>query len=217
MVPKPEARGIAAMILSLRYSPGRTSLRANHRLQPTHRQRALGSWLLAAGVAASGSLLGAAAAQAGPVVCTTSIEAPDMGPLRPYGAGPVEVTRCGPVVTVPEVMRASYYSYRSPFARGVDITHQITDALGIAMGGIEGNRVMGFGFPDQAVVWDGSAVETTYRHLIQTQHNPTPIRTVDQSNPFGTSVVGGAVGGPAIDGAPRSVLPGYTSNVRGLW
>jgi hypothetical protein len=140
-----------------------------------------------------------------------------MGPLRPYGAGPVEVTRCGPVVTVPEVMRSSYYSYRAPFARGVDITHQITDALGIAMGGIEGNRFMGFGFPDQAIVWDGSAVETTYRYLIQTQHDPTPIRTADQSTPFATSVVGGAVGGPAADGAPRYPLPGFTSNVRGLW
>jgi hypothetical protein len=46
-------------------------------------------------------------------------------------------------------MRASYYSYRAPFARGVDMTHQITDLLGIAMGGGEGNR----------------------------QHDPTPMRT----------------------------------------
>jgi hypothetical protein len=30
-------------------------------------------------------------------------------------------------------------------------------------------------------------------------------------------VVGGAVGGAAADGAPRSALPGFTSNVRGLW
>ena len=37
--------------------------------------------------------------------------------------------------SVPEVMRASYFSYRAPFARGVDMTHQITDLLGIAMGG----------------------------------------------------------------------------------
>jgi hypothetical protein len=112
------------------------------------------------------------------------------------------------------VMRSSYYSYRAPFARGVDITHQITDALGIAMGGIEGNRVMGFGFPDQAIVWDGSAVETTYRYLIQTQHDPTPVRTADLSTPFATSVVGGSA---AADGAPRSAMPGYTSYVRGLW
>jgi hypothetical protein len=168
---------------------------------------------LAASVVAGGAVIGAGAAQAGPVVCTTSIEAPDMDPLRPYGAGPVEMTRCGPVVTVPEVMRASYYSYRSPFARGVDLTHQITDVLGIAMGGVEGNRVMGFGFPDQAIVWDGSAVENTYRYLIQTQHDPTPLRTADLSTPFATSLGGGA----AADGGPRSALPGYTSSVRGLW
>jgi len=195
------------MTFSLGYLPGPIDFR------PTNSRRALGPWLLAASVAAGGLLIGAAAAQAGPVVCTTSIEAPDMGPLRPYGAGPVEVTRCGPVVTVPEVMRASYYSYRAPFARGVDMTHQITDLLGIAMGGGEGNRVMGFGFPDQAIVWDGSAVENTYRYLIQTQHDPTPMRTADLANPFSTSAVGGA----AADGPPRSALPGYTSYVRGLW
>lgn len=187
--------------------PGRASVR------PPTPQRTHGAWLLAASLAAGGSLLGAVAAQAGPVVCSTSIEAPDMGPLRPYGAGPVEVTRCGPVVTVPEVMRASYYSYRAPFARGVDITHQITDVLGIAMGGVEGNRVMGFGFPDQAIVWDGSAVENSYRYLFQTQHDPTPVRTADMSSPFATSVVGGA----AADGPPRSPSPAYTSSVRGLW
>jgi hypothetical protein len=168
---------------------------------------------LAASVAAGASVMGAGTAQAGPVVCTTSIEAPDMDPLRPYGAGPVEMTRCGPVVTVPEVFRASYYSYRSPFARGVDLTHQITDVLGIAMGGVEGNRVMGFGFPDQAIVWDGSAVETTYRYLMPTQHDPTPLRTADLSTPFGTSLGGGA----AADGGLRSASPGYTSSVRGLW
>jgi hypothetical protein len=178
-----------------------------------HRHPALGALLLAASVGAGAVVIGAGAAQAGPVVCTTSIEAPDMDPLRPYGAGPVEMTRCAPVVTVPEVMRASYYSYRSPFARGVDITHQITDMLGIAMGGVEGNRVMGFGFPDQAIVWDGSAVENTYRYLIPTQHDPTPLRTADLSSPFSTSVGGGA----ANAGAPRSTAPGYTSSVRALW
>jgi len=178
-----------------------------------HRHPALAALLLAASVGVGAVVIGAGAAQAGPVVCTTSIEAPDLDPLRPYGAGPVEMTRCAPVVTVPEVMRSSYYSYRSPFARGVDLTHQITDVLGIAMGGVEGNRVMGFGFPDQAIVWDGSAVENTYRYLMPTQHDPTPLRTADLSSPFGASVGGGA----ANAGAPRSTAPGYTSSVRGLW
>lgn len=170
--------------------------------------------LLGVALAAGVSLIGEGAAKAGPMVCTTSVEAPDMDSLRAYGVGPVEVTRCGPVVTVPEVMRASYYSYRSPFARGVDLTHQITDVLGIAMGGVEGNRVMGFGFPDQAIVWDGTAVENTYRQLMPTQHDPTPLRTSDLSSPFSTSLGGGVAGdGPS----PRPVAPGYTSSVRGLW
>ena len=169
--------------------------------------------MLALALAAGPALIGAGAAQAGPVVCTTSVEAPDMDSLRSYGVAPVEVTRSAPVVTVPQVMRASYYSYRSPYARGVDITHQITDVLGIAMGGVEGNRVMGFGFPDQAIVWDGSAVENTYRQLMPTQHDPTPWRTADLSTPFSTSLGGGAADGLS----PRPLPPGYTSSVRGLW
>ena len=46
-------------------------------------------------------------------------------------SGPVEVTRCSAVVTVPQLVERRYYSYTSPYARGVDITHQITDILGI--------------------------------------------------------------------------------------
>lgn len=40
--------------------------------------------------------------------------------------------------TVPELEEQRYFSYRAPFARGVDLTHQITDLLGLAMGGGDG-------------------------------------------------------------------------------
>ena len=49
------------------------------------------------------------------------------------------------------------------------MVNQITDVLGIAMSGREGNRVMGLGFPDQTIVWDGSAVENTYQVLLDHQ------------------------------------------------
>ncbi len=40
--------------------------------------------------------------------------------------------------TVPELVEQRYFSYSAPFARGVDLTHQITDLLGLAMGGGDG-------------------------------------------------------------------------------
>jgi hypothetical protein len=126
----------------------------------------------------------APAAKAGPVLCTTTLEAP-IG-----SSGPVEVTRCGVVRTIPDLVQRRYFSYRSPFARGVDLTHQITDFFGIAMGGGDGTKVMGFGFPDQAIVWDGSAVENTTNVLLEEQHDPIPLRTADLPSCYNSSLAG---------------------------
>ena len=118
----------------------------------------------------------AAPATAGPMVCTTTFEAP----LGSYPEGgtrkPVEVTRCGAIETTAELIDQRAFSYTAPFARGIDITHQITDLLGISMGGGDGTKVMGFGFPDQTIVWDGSAIENTYRSLLDEQSSPLPRR-----------------------------------------
>jgi hypothetical protein len=75
------------------------------------------------------ALAPAAPALAGPVVCTTTLEAPVAN------AAPVEMTRCGRVQTVPELVTRRFYSYTAPFERGVSLTNQITDFFGIAMGG----------------------------------------------------------------------------------
>ena len=137
-------------------------------------------------------------ASAGPVVCRTSIEAPlDGSPL-------VEVSRCAPVTTTPELMEQRFFSYTAPYARGVSVVNQITDVLGIAMGGREGNRVMGLGFPDQTIVWDGSAVENTYQVLLDQQSTPLPWRTADVSNGF-------------CQGLPQGGCSNLTAPVRGLW
>ena len=133
---------------------------------------------LAAGLAT------APAALAGPVLCNTTLEAP-IG-----SSSPVEVTRCGVVRTVPDLVQRRYFSYRSPFARGVDLTHQITDFFGIAMGGGDGTKVMGLGFPDQAIVWDGSAVENTTNVLIEEQNDPIPLRTADLPSCYNSSLAG---------------------------
>jgi len=146
---------------------------------------------------------------AGPVVCTTSLEAPQAG-----GQAPVEVTRCGPVVTTPELVERRFYGWTSPYARGIDITHQITDLLGIAMGGGDGTKVMGFGFPDQTIVWDGSALETTTAVLLEQQGTPLPWRTADLSNGFCQGLPRGTCAGASP--ASRWPQPG-SSRIRGLW
>lgn len=152
-------------------------------------RRWLGGGLMAIG-AALPLLAGPLAAQTGPVLCTTTLEAPLITPGEPLPerGGPREVTRCGVVGTVPDLVKKRYYSYRAPFARGVDITHQITDFFGLAMGGGDGTRLMGLGFPDQAIIWDGSAIENTNRFLLEQQGQLVPRRTADLPSLYTTSI-----------------------------
>lgn len=128
----------------------------------------------------------APAASAGPVVCTTTLEAPAAD------AAPVAISRCGTLQSVPEMVTRRFYSYRAPFERGVDLTHQITDLFGISMGGGDGSKVMGFGFPDQAIVFDGLALQNTAAALLEAQSNPLPQRTADIDSCISTSLAGTA-------------------------
>ncbi len=126
--------------------------------------------------------------QANPVVCETSLEAPSSSSRAGEVLAPVEVSRCGSVKTTDALVTERFYTWTAPFARGVDVMHQITDLLGIAVAGPEGNRVMGFGFPDQTIVWDGSAIQSTYQVLLEEQSPAIPWRTVDISNGFTSSL-----------------------------
>jgi hypothetical protein len=161
-----------------------------------------------AGLPLAGSLL-AGPALAGPVVCTTTLEAPQVQQAMQASVQPVELTRCGGVQTTPQLVEQRFYSYTAPFARGIDITHQITDLLGIAMGGGDGTRVMGFGFPDQTIVWDGTALENTYQVLLDKQSELIPWRTGDLGNGFSSSL-----GSAAFFPAPAASM---RAPVRGLW
>lgn len=138
--------------------------------------------------------LAAEGAWAGPVVCNTS-------------SG---LTSCGAVLTTPALVEQRFYSYTSPFASGVDLTHQVTDLLGIALGGVDGNRLMGFGFPDQTIVWDGTALQNTYQVLLEQQAKPLPLRTLDVGNGFSGSL---ASGGPA----PKPVVDTPASGGLAIW
>ena len=125
---------------------------------------------------------------ANPVVCVTSLEAPAASSSGGEVLAPVEVSRCAPVKTTDALVTERFYTWTAPFARGVDVMHQITDLLGIAVAGPEGNRMMGFGFPDQTIVWDGSALQSTYQVLLEEQSPAIPWRTVDISNGFTSSL-----------------------------
>ncbi len=167
----------------------------------------------------------AAPALAGPVVCTTSLEAPPPAVAGTTPAAPVEVTRCGTVESVPQLMDRRFFSYTAPFARGVSLTNQITDLFGIAMGGRQGNRVMGLGFPDQTIIWDSSAVGNTASFLLDQQSDPMPLRTGDISSGFSGSLSGAAESIPverASGDAPQSFSmessgDTWSAPVRGLW
>jgi len=196
------------------------------------RGAAVAGWMLA-GAGLLVALVPATAALAGPVVCTTTLEAPVAT------AAPVEITRCGRVQTVPELVTRRFYSYTAPYERGVSLTNQITDFFGIAMGGGDGSRVMGLGFPDQTIVWDGLALQNTTSVLLEAQSSPLPLRTGDLSPCFTGSLAdtscngsrlapklsSSGIGMPAVDpygGAYRAAYQGaYGSEtgglVRGLW
>ncbi|WP_186491563.1 occludin/ELL family protein [Synechococcus sp. BIOS-U3-1] len=131
-----------------------------------------------------------AAAVARPVVCSTTLEAPSTAiSAADVTPSPVEVTRCGPVQSTSAFMEERFYGWTAPYASGVDLLHQVTDLLGIAVAGPQGNRYMGFGFPDQTIIWDGTAVENTYTMLLEDQSDPIPWRTVDIPNGFSGSLV----------------------------
>jgi hypothetical protein len=157
--------------------------------------------------------------QAGPVLCTTSLEAPPVaaaGSYRGYAA-PVEITRCGPVQAPPELVERRFYSFTAPFAPGVNLLHQFTDALGLAVPGRDGGRIVAFGFPDQTTVWDGTAMGNTAARLLEDQSQPMPLRTADLAPVFTTSVGSGTTGvGRGGYVAPR-LTNGWVTPVRGLW
>ena len=145
---------------------------------------------------------------ANPVVCTTSLEAPDPSSSSLV---PVEVTRCEPVQTTGAMIERRAYTWTAPYERGTDVIHQLTDLLGISMAGAQGNQFMGFGFPDQTIVWDSSAVRNTYQTLLEEQSPVIPWRTVDLPSGFSSSLAG------QVSEDPVQEVQAPFTPVRGLW
>jgi len=180
----------------------------------------ISSGLIAAVVfTGAGSLL-PAASLAGTVNCTTTLEAP----ILPGATGrsglpaPVEVTRCAPVESIPELMERRAYTWTAPYESGVDVSHQLAGILGVSLAGQSGYQFMGFGFPEQTLIWDSSAIRNTTAALMDLQVDPMPKRTRDLATVFTTSLAGegmAASGSPARSSTPAAV--GADRQVRGLW
>ena len=154
-------------------------------------------------------LLAGPAVLAGPLVCSTSVEAPSPG----SGSAPVEVTVCHHKETTIELINRRFYTWTPPMAQGVDPLHQLTDVLGIAVGGIEGNWFMGFGFPDQTLVWDGSALQNTTVALLEEQSPPLPMRTLDISSGFNCSLAATEVN----ESMPDAPMADHFPDATPLW
>jgi len=158
-----------------------------------------------------------------PVVCNTSWEASPAMSRSGFSRGaqlppPMLITRCQRGQNIPELMERRMMTYTAPYAPGVSLGHQVADLFGIAMGGLDGNKLMGLGFPDQTIVWDGTAVENTYRALLEEQSQPLPWRTADVSSGFSSNLTAA----PARDLTPSEVpwqnRPARRgATVRGLW
>ena len=126
--------------------------------------------------------------QAGPVLCSSSLEVGEPGTV------PVEVTVCDPVQSTSELVTQRFFTWTAPYARGVDLMHQITDLFGVALGGTDGNRWMGLGFPDQTIIWDSSAIHNTTDALLEQQSPAIPWRTMDLPNGFSAGLSGSVPG-----------------------
>ena len=126
--------------------------------------------------------------QAGPVLCSSSLE------VGEPGTAPVEVTVCEPVQSTSELVTQRFFTWTAPYARGVDLMHQITDLFGVALGGTDGNRWMGLGFPDQTIIWDSSAIHNTTAALLEQQSQAIPWRTMDLPNGFSAGLSGSVPG-----------------------
>lgn len=178
-----------------------------------------------AGLVALAALVLAAmdrAVLAGPMQCITTLEAPPPAGAPAGSAtatmppGPVEVTRCLPIETTDELVLRRAYTWRPPFVPGISMVHQVTDLLGIANGGASGYRWMGFGFPEQTLIWDGSAIEATYLAQLRLLSRPMPLRTADLNSTFTTSL-GSAAVAPAASPLPSPPGDSWDPGVRGLW
>ena len=78
----------------------------------------------------------------------------------------------------------AFYKYSTSYATGVDIVHQFGNRSGIAFDDSSFPKIVAFGFLDQTITWDATALANAYHYGLAAQSMDQYIRTYPVSNGF---------------------------------
>ena len=117
------------------------------------------------------------AASASPLVCTTTYNSAESGTV-------LETSVCRQIATQNEYIEEEIYTWRAPYSSGIKVLPGIAGNLGLALGGINGNNLVGIGYPEQAIVWDAEILQNKVQALLELQTESVPLRTADLPSGF---------------------------------
>ncbi len=120
-------------------------------------------------------------ASAAPLVCTTIYNSTGSGTE-------LERSSCKSIETQNERIEEVIYTWRAPYSSGIGLFQGIAEDLGLAFGGINGTHIVGIGYPEQTIVWDGGLLQKSVQELLEIQTEPIPLRTADLPNAFESSL-----------------------------
>jgi len=100
---------------------------------------------------------------------------------------------CKKLETQDELIEQEAYTWRAPYSSGAGLSQGITENLGITVGGIDAERIVGFGYPEQPIVWNGERLQNNYKKLLEMQTDSLPLRTMDLQTAFKDSLGTGSL------------------------
>ena len=135
-------------------------------------------------------------ADASPLVCTTTYNNTGVGTV-------LESSVCKSIESQNERLGEEIYTWRAPYSSGIGLFQGIAEDLGLAFGGINGTHIVGFGYPEQTIGWDGGILQKSVQELLELQAEPLPLRTADLPNAFESSLANASIE-ETIPKEPRS-------------
>lgn len=97
---------------------------------------------------------------------------------------PVNITDCREISSEEDIFEKNFFSFSAPFSLGVSMPYQLSDILGLSVKGEQGTLIKAFGFPEQKIDWDGTALSNTFKSFMSKQSRKMPIRTAPIGNGF---------------------------------
>tara|TARA_B100000214_G_C23686074_1_gene498610 strand:- start:159 stop:626 length:468 start_codon:yes stop_codon:yes gene_type:complete len=83
----------------------------------------------------------------------------------------------------------SFYSHTRPYHYDNDLSAKIRNLLSISTGGINKTKFIGLGFREKSIEWDGLAIETTYKKILETYGSSSQTSGSDITSIFSTSLL----------------------------